>query len=142
MTFATHWYSTRSASSRSWISTSGRQRGRHRQHGRADPHNLALALHRAGVKVLGTHPENIDRAEDRSKFGALLDQLAIDQPHWFQVTNVSEAHQTVERLGGYPVLVRPSYVLSGAAMSVAHERNELLRILERAQDVSGSTPWW
>jgi carbamoyl-phosphate synthase large subunit len=104
------------------------------------PNNLALQLHRAGVKVLGTHPQNIDRAEDRSKFGALLDEIGIDQPRWFEVTDRNEAHATVERLGGYPVLVRPSYVLSGAAMSVAHERTGLLRILERAQDVSPEHP--
>lgn len=104
------------------------------------PNDLALQLHKAGVKVLGTHPEDIDRAEDRSKFGALLDELGIDQPRWFHVTDVLEAHETVERLGGYPVLVRPSYVLSGAAMSVAHEKNELLRILERAKRVSREHP--
>jgi carbamoyl-phosphate synthase large subunit len=102
--------------------------------------NLALQLHRAGVKVLGTSPENIDRAEDRRKFSALLDELGIDQPPWFHVTNVNEAIDAVERLGGFPVLVRPSYVLSGAAMSVAHEGNELLRILERAKDVSRDHP--
>jgi carbamoyl-phosphate synthase large subunit len=104
------------------------------------PNNLALQLHCAGVKVLGTSPENIDRAEDRRKFSALLDELGIDQPQWFHVTEMDEAIDTVERLGGFPVLVRPSYVLSGAAMSVAHEGNELLRILERAKDVSREHP--
>jgi carbamoyl-phosphate synthase large subunit len=104
------------------------------------PNNLALQLHRAGVKVLGTSPENIDRAEDRRKFSALLDDLGIDQPPWFHVTNAHEAIEAVERLGGFPVLVRPSYVLSGAAMSVAHEGNELLRILSRALDVSREHP--
>ncbi|HVM97306.1 MAG TPA: carbamoyl-phosphate synthase (glutamine-hydrolyzing) large subunit [Candidatus Acidoferrales bacterium] len=104
------------------------------------PNNLALQLHRAGVKVLGTSPESIDRAEDRRKFSLLLDELGIDQPPWFHVTNVEEAGETVEKLGGYPVLVRPSYVLSGAAMSVAHEGNELLRILERAKYVSREHP--
>src|SRR4030095_4151443 len=99
------------------------------------PNNLALKLHHAGVKVLGTSPQSIDRAEDRQKFSALLDELGIDQPPWFHVTDVNEAIATVERLGGFPVLVRPSYVLSGAAMSVAHEGQELLRILERAKDV-------
>lgn len=102
--------------------------------------NLALQLHRAGVRVLGTSPENIDRAEDRRKFSALLDELGIDQPPWFHVTSVHEATDAVERLGGFPVLVRPSYVLSGAAMSVAHEGNELIRILERAKDVSRDHP--
>jgi carbamoyl-phosphate synthase large subunit len=104
------------------------------------PNNLALQLHKAGVKVLGTHPEDIDRAEDRNKFSALLDELGIDQPRWFHVTEATEAHRIVDRLGGFPVLVRPSYVLSGAAMSVAHEKNELLRILERAKSVSREHP--
>jgi carbamoyl-phosphate synthase large subunit len=104
------------------------------------PNNLALPLYRAGVKILGTHPERIDAAEDRSKFGALLDNLGIDQPRWFEVTDVSAAYRAVEDLGGYPVLVRPSYVLSGAAMSVANEPNALQRILERAQDVSREHP--
>jgi len=104
------------------------------------PNNLALRLHQAGVKILGTHPENIDRAEDRSKFSALLDRLGIDQPAWFHVTNMEDVEATVQALGGYPVLARPSYVLSGAAMSVAHETNELRRILERAKEVSADYP--
>ncbi len=74
---------------------------------------------RAGVRILGTSAESIDTAEDRHKFSALLDQLSIDQPPWQHVTQASDAERIVERLGGYPVLVRPSYVLSGAAMSVA-----------------------
>ncbi len=104
------------------------------------PNNLALRLHQAGVRILGTHPENIDRAEDRSKFSALLDQLQIDQPAWFHVTDMDTVEETVEKLGGFPVLARPSYVLSGAAMSVAHEINELRRILERAKEVSADYP--
>ena len=104
------------------------------------PNNLAMQLHRAGVPLLGTSAENIDRAEDRSKFSALLDTLGIDQPRWFHITDVSNADTIVERLGGFPVLVRPSYVLSGAAMSVAHEQNELGRILARALDVSPEHP--
>ncbi len=104
------------------------------------PNNLALRLHRAGVKILGTHPENIDRAEDRNKFSTLLDQLEIDQPAWFHVTDIDDAENTVEELGGFPVLTRPSYVLSGAAMSVAHEGNELRRILARAREVSSEHP--
>lgn len=104
------------------------------------PNNLAIGLHRAGVKVLGTSPENIDIAEDRNKFSRLLDELGIDQPRWQHVTDESEASAIVERLDGFPVLVRPSYVLSGAAMSVAHEPKELERILARASDVSPEHP--
>lgn len=102
--------------------------------------NLALKLHQAGVKVLGTSPESIDRAEDRAKFGALLDRLGVDQPEWAQVEDVAQVDEIVQQLGGYPVLVRPSYVLSGAAMCVAHERNELRSILARAKDVSRDHP--
>ena len=104
------------------------------------PNNLAIRLHRAGVRILGTSAESIDMAEDRRKFSALLDQLGIDQPRWEHVTNASEAERIVERLGGYPVLVRPSYVLSGAAMSVAREKNELARILACAKAVSPEHP--
>lgn len=104
------------------------------------PNNLAKRLHEAGVKILGTHPHDIDRAENREKFGALLDKLGVDQPRWFHVTDVVEAPNTVSKLGGYPVLVRPSYVLSGAAMSVAHEPNELRNILDRAKRVSPDHP--
>ena len=104
------------------------------------PNNLAMQLHRAGVKVLGTSPENIDRAENRSKLGVLLDKLSIDQPRWFHVTDLADVDTVVQRLGGFPVLVRPSYVLSGAAMSVAHEPNELRSILGRALEVSPEHP--
>ncbi len=104
------------------------------------PQNLALRLHEAGVPVIGTHPKDIDRAEDRSKFSALLDELGIDQPQWAHATDLAEVDAIVEDLGGFPVLVRPSYVLSGAAMSVAHEPNELRRILARAKRVSQDYP--
>jgi carbamoyl-phosphate synthase large subunit len=104
------------------------------------PNNLAMQLHRAGVKVLGTSPDNIDRAEDRRKFSALLDTLGIDQPRWMHMEDVSDANAVVSRLGGFPVLVRPSYVLSGAAMNVAHEPHEFGRILARARDVSREHP--
>jgi len=104
------------------------------------PNNLALRLERAGVKVLGTGAESIDTAEDRAKFSSLLDRLGVDQPQWSHVTEAVEAEQIVERLGGYPVLVRPSYVLSGAAMAVAHEANELRRILSRASEISPEHP--
>src|SRR5213595_2111358 len=102
--------------------------------------NLALRLARAGVKLLGTSAESIDAAEDRAKFSSLLDELGIDQPQWAHVTDAAEADRIVERLGGYPVLVRPSYVLSGAAMAVAHEANELRRILARASVISPEHP--
>jgi len=102
--------------------------------------NLAIRLHRAGVKILGTSAEDIDRAEDRSKFSSLLDRLGIDQPKWAHLTDAEGAMGLVDQLGGFPVLVRPSYVLSGAAMSVAHEKNELLRILERAKAVNSEHP--
>ncbi|MGH8309616.1 MAG: carbamoyl-phosphate synthase large subunit, partial [Steroidobacteraceae bacterium] len=104
------------------------------------PNNLAVRLQQAGVPILGTSARNIDCAEDRSKFGALLDSLGIEQPLWQHVTDVSEAAEIVARVGGFPVLVRPSYVLSGAAMSVAHEPNELVRILHRAKRVSAEHP--
>ncbi len=104
------------------------------------PNNLAMQLHRAGVKVLGTSPDDIDCAEDRNKFSALLDTLGIDQPRWMHMKDLSDAGEVVSRLGGFPVLVRPSYVLSGAAMSVAHEPNELAHILARAREVSNEHP--
>jgi carbamoyl-phosphate synthase large subunit len=104
------------------------------------PNNLALRLAKAGVRVLGTSAESIDKAEDRAQFSSLLDELGIDQPQWSQVSDVAEADRIVEQLGGYPVLVRPSYVLSGAAMAVAHEVNELRRILARASAVSPKYP--
>ncbi|MEX2148735.1 MAG: carbamoyl-phosphate synthase (glutamine-hydrolyzing) large subunit [Steroidobacteraceae bacterium] len=104
------------------------------------PNNLAMRLHRAGVRILGTDPENIDRAENRQVFSALLDRLGIDQPAWRHVTDAGSAERIVRELGGFPVLVRPSYVLSGAAMSIAHEPNELDRILARAKRVSPDHP--
>ncbi len=104
------------------------------------PNNLAIRLAKAGVKVLGTSAERIDAAEDRRRFSSLLDELGIDQPRWAHVTVASDADRIVEQLGGFPVLVRPSYVLSGAAMAVAHEVNELRRILARASVVSSDYP--
>ena len=104
------------------------------------PNNLAMRLHRAGARILGTAAENIDMAENRSKFSALLDRLGVDQPKWDHVTEASSATEIVKKLGGFPVLVRPSYVLSGAAMSVAHEPNQLQRIMARAKAVSPEYP--
>ncbi len=104
------------------------------------PNNLAVRLAAAGVRLLGTDAAQIDRAEDRNKFSRLLDELAIDQPAWSHVLNVEQSLAVVDQLGGFPVLVRPSYVLSGAAMSVAHEPNELAEILGRAKRVSPDHP--
>ncbi len=104
------------------------------------PNNLAIKLARAGVKILGTAAESIDRAEDREKFSALLDKLGIDQPKWVTATSLEDIEQVAEKLGGYPVLVRPSYVLSGAAMTVAHDPHHLRNYLERAGQVSPEHP--
>jgi carbamoyl-phosphate synthase large subunit len=104
------------------------------------PNNLAYRLDQAGVRVLGTAPSQIDRAEDRGKFSRLLDELHIDQPRWTHITDTEDAGSAVQRVGGFPVLVRPSYVLSGAAMSVAHEPVELRGILGRAKRVSPDHP--
>ena len=104
------------------------------------PNNLAMRLAAAGVRVLGTSAERIDAAEDRGRFSSLLDQLGIDQPRWSHITDMAGADRIVEQLGGFPVLVRPSYVLSGAAMAVAHEPSELHRILVQASVVSPEYP--
>ena len=103
------------------------------------PNNLALKLHKAGVKLLGTTSESIDQAEDRSKFSALLDRLAIPQPKWSKLTTLKEA-ETFAREIGYPVLVRPSYVLSGSAMRIAQSVDELKDYLELATTVSQEHP--
>ncbi|KKU78044.1 MAG: Carbamoyl-phosphate synthase, large subunit, partial [Candidatus Peregrinibacteria bacterium GW2011_GWA2_47_7] len=95
------------------------------------PNNIALKLHANGVKIFGTKAEDIDRAENRHLFSALLDTLEIDQPKWQELSKVDTIFQFANRVG-YPVLVRPSYVLSGAAMSVAHDKADLERYLERA----------
>jgi carbamoyl-phosphate synthase large subunit len=104
------------------------------------PNNLAKRLADAGARILGTSAEAIDQAEDRKKFSALLDELGVDQPKWEHATDAASAPEVVARLGGFPVLVRPSYVLSGAAMSVAKEPHELARILARAKAVSPQHP--
>ncbi|MDP3725512.1 MAG: carbamoyl-phosphate synthase large subunit, partial [Nanoarchaeota archaeon] len=101
--------------------------------------NLALPLYENKVRVLGTSPQDIDRAEDRSAFSKLLDGLGVHQPPWVKLTTKSEAIRVSEKLG-YPVLVRPSYVLSGAAMSVAFDKESLLKFLERARNVSDKYP--
>ncbi len=101
--------------------------------------DLALKLHNAGIKVLGTSPESIDRAEDRSKFSSLLDELGIGQPQWNELQTLAEAEAFAQKVG-YPVLIRPSYVLSGAAMAVVSNDNELSRYLKRAARVSPEHP--
>ncbi len=97
--------------------------------------NLAMKLHNAGVKILGTTPENIDMAEDRHKFSALLDTLEIDQPQWKELKSLESIETFAEKVG-YPLLVRPSYVLSGAAMSVARNKEELEDYLTKATNIS------
>jgi carbamoyl-phosphate synthase large subunit len=104
------------------------------------PNNLAMRLAKAGARILGTSAENIDQAENRRKFGDLLDRLNVDQPKWDHVTDANQAADIVHKLGGFPVLVRPSYVLSGAAMSVANEIHQLERILARAKAISPEYP--
>jgi carbamoyl-phosphate synthase large subunit len=103
------------------------------------PNNLALSLHKQGLKVLGTSPEAIDMAEDRHKFSALLDRLGVDQPQWQELTSPEAAKAFAEKVG-YPVLVRPSYVLSGAAMSVATSDADLEKYLKHAAKVSREHP--
>lgn len=103
------------------------------------PNKLALPLAGAGVKLLGHRPETIDCAEDRSKFSALLDQLGIEQPRWIAATSPSEVVKFVEEVG-FPVLIRPSYVLSGAAMEVAIDDESLKRCLANAAAVSADHP--
>jgi len=103
------------------------------------PNNLALKLHNIGIKILGTSPKSIDTAEDRSKFSALLDQLGIEQPEWSKLNTIQDALNFANKVG-YPVLVRPSYVLSGAAMAIATDDVELTRFLQKAVDVSPEHP--
>lgn len=103
------------------------------------PNGLAVKLAKAGVKILGTAPEDIDRAEDRHKFGRLLDELGIDQPEWKEFSDVSTAKAFAESVG-YPVIVRPSYVLSGAAMAVVQNEDDLREYLGAAADTSPEAP--
>jgi carbamoyl-phosphate synthase large subunit len=103
------------------------------------PNNLALRLHEAGLRVLGTSPLDIDRAEDRHKFSTLLDTIGVDQPAWSELTSYQAAEEFATAIG-YPVLIRPSYVLSGAAMGVATTPQELKSFLGKAVDVSSEHP--
>ena len=101
--------------------------------------NLAIPLFDMGAKILGTSPAQIDRAEDRHKFSSMLDEIGVDQPQWSELTSISEAKRFAAKVS-YPVLVRPSYVLSGAAMGVATGDSELERYLTKATDLSSDHP--
>jgi len=103
------------------------------------PNNLAVKFHQAGVKILGTDPSKIDMAEDRHKFSRLLDELQIDQPIWEELTSLEEAEKFAER-AGYPVMIRSSYILSGAAMSIALNKRELKKYLKKASSISADHP--
>lgn len=103
------------------------------------PQNIALKLQDGGAKVLGTDPRDIDKAEDRHKFSSILDSIGVDQPAWKELSSVAEAKKFAETVG-FPVLVRPSYVLSGAAMSVIRDESELDSKLNNAASVSPDHP--
>jgi carbamoyl-phosphate synthase large subunit len=103
------------------------------------PNNLAMRLYRENIPVLGTSPGSIDRAEDRHKFSTMLDELDIDQPRWQELTSVADILGFADRIG-FPLLVRPSYVLSGAAMNVVSNRNELTHFLDLAARISKQYP--
>ncbi|MDR0301599.1 MAG: carbamoyl-phosphate synthase (glutamine-hydrolyzing) large subunit [Treponema sp.] len=103
------------------------------------PNNLATKLFDAGVNIYGTTPQSIDNAENRHKFSAMLDNLGIEQPDWKELTNLSAAKEFAKNTG-YPVLIRPSYVLSGAAMNVAWDDVSLEKFLDLASDVSPEHP--
>jgi carbamoyl-phosphate synthase/aspartate carbamoyltransferase len=103
------------------------------------PNNIALPLHRLNVNILGTSPEMIDGAENRYKFSRMLDRIEVDQPAWKELTSVEEARGFCDKVG-YPVLVRPSYVLSGAAMNTVYSEHDLASYLGQAADVSREHP--
>ncbi len=103
------------------------------------PNNLAMKLHRQNVPILGTSPVSIDRAENRHKFSAMLDQLGIDQPRWAELSSMEEIDAFIAEVG-FPLLVRPSYVLSGAAMNVCHNKEQMIDFLDLAAKVSKEHP--
>ncbi len=103
------------------------------------PNNLALKLHNVNVPILGTSAESIDNAEDRHRFSSMLDKLGIDQPRWKELSTMSDVYDFVDNVG-FPVLVRPSYVLSGAAMNVCSNKTELEQFLQLAANVSKKHP--
>ena len=103
------------------------------------PNNLALRLSNSGVPILGTRAEDIDKAEDRHKFSSIVDQLEVDQPRWKELTTLEDVDQFIMEVG-FPVLVRPSYVLSGAAMNVCYDEKKLRHFLSLAAEVSQEHP--
>ncbi|MDE5416685.1 carbamoyl-phosphate synthase (glutamine-hydrolyzing) large subunit [Labilibaculum sp. DW002] len=103
------------------------------------PNNLSMRLHKSEVKVLGTSPESIDRAENRKTFSAMLDDLGVDQPRWAELSSIEAIHTFIDEVD-FPVLIRPSYVLSGAAMNVVSNKNELEHFLNLATQVSKQYP--
>lgn len=103
------------------------------------PNNLAMKLYRQNVPILGTSPQSIDRAENRHKFSAMLDSLGIDQPRWKELSSYEEVDSFVDEVG-FPVLIRPSYVLSGAAMNVCYDKEQMHRFLKMAANVSKEHP--
>ncbi len=103
------------------------------------PNNLAMKLHNSNVRILGTSPKQIDNAENRHKFSQILDSIGVDQPQWRELTSLAEAKEFAKKVG-YPVLIRPSYVLSGAAMSTVLSEDELEEYLRKATEVSRENP--
>jgi len=103
------------------------------------PNNLAMRLYKENVPVMGTSPISIDRAENRHKFSEMLDDLSVDQPRWKELSSIRDIIEFVDRIG-FPVLIRPSYVLSGAAMNVVSNKNELTHFLDLAARVSKQYP--
>jgi carbamoyl-phosphate synthase large subunit len=103
------------------------------------PNNLAMKLHKAGIKIIGTSPEQIDNAESRHKFSQILDSIEVDQPEWREVTTLDDAKQFAQHVS-YPVLIRPSYVLSGAAMSIVLTEGELELYLKKATELNTDHP--
>lgn len=103
------------------------------------PNNIAMPMHRLGVPILGTSAESIDNAENRFKFSRLLDCIGLSQPRWKELTDIESAKAFCEEVG-YPCLVRPSYVLSGAAMNVANDHDQLIAFLSAARNISPEHP--
>ncbi len=103
------------------------------------PNNLATRLDEQGVNILGTSAQSIDNAEDRHKFSSMLDRIGVDQPRWRELTSLDDIYEFIDEVG-FPVLVRPSYVLSGAAMNVCSNNEELERFLKLAANVSKKYP--